>query len=258
MSGMYQYLEIGNILKIPVYNLLIGIGAIWGFIYLEKEITHHKIDHQTDKKLLISLIIATGFGFIGAKLFEILYHGYDLTLINFLNGGITFMGGILVGAMSFIITNLFFHIKNLLAFNLLVPFVLLVHCFGRIGCFFAGCCFGKPTSSIFGIIYPLNSLPVQQFGANIHVHPTQLYEAAFLFIFFILSVNKIQFHLRAPIYFLAYGLVRFVLEYYRGDNRGQILTEVLTPSQLLSVIFIGIGLWSFLRLNTQKGITNFI
>lgn len=240
---------------IPMYNLLIDIGAIFGFLHLEKEIKKYKLDFQTDKKIFISLIIAIGLGFSGAKFFELLYHGYDLTFNNFFTGGITFMGGLLVAGITFYITNAIFGTNNFLAFNLLIPFIIIAHLFGRIGCFLAGCCYGKPTNSIFGVMYPDNSLPVVHLGTGIHLHPTQLYEAAFLAILFIFFIKKVKFDKRIPVYLVTYGLFRFIIEYYRADDRGQLLTDILTPSQVMSIIFIGTGLWTYLKMKNERAIT---
>lgn len=252
---MHQYLDIGSGIIIPMYNLLIGIGAIFGFLHLEKEIKKYKLDYQTDRNIYLSLIIAIGLGFSGAKVFELFYHNYDLTFYNFFTGGITFMGGIIVAGITFYITNTVFGTSNFLAFNLLVPFILISHFFGRIGCFLAGCCYGKPTNSIFGVVYPDNSLPAQHFETGIHLHPTQLYEAVFLAILFIVVIKYVKFELRIPIYLMTYGLFRFILEFYRADNRGQILTDLLTPSQILSILFIGVGLWTYKRMKNERAIT---
>jgi len=239
---MHQYLEIGNKIFIPMYNLLIGIGAILGFLYLEKEIKKFKVDFRTDRNIYLSLIVSIGLGFVGAKLFELLYHGYELSFHTFFTGGITFMGGFTMGAICFLITNALFKTSNQLAFNLLIPFIIITHFFGRIGCFLAGCCYGKPTGLMFGVIYPDSSLPSLHLGCNTHLHPTQLYEALFLLLLFVVVVKMNRLELRTPVYLISYGFFRFFIEFLRGDDRGQLLTDILTPSQLLSIIFLLIGL----------------
>lgn len=247
---MHQYLEIGDGILIPMYNLLIGIGAVFGFLYLEKEIKKFKVDFKTDRNIYLSLIVSIGLGFVGAKLFELLYHGYKLSFQTFFTGGITVMGGITVGAISFLIINSILKTNNQLAFNLLIPFVIIIHFFGRIGCFLAGCCYGKPTNSFFGVMYPDNSLPSLHLGCDVHLHPTQFYEALFLLLLFVVVVKVKRFALRTPIYLVGYGFFRFFIEFLRGDDRGQLFTDILTPSQFLSLLFILIGL--LIYITTKK------
>ena len=248
---MHQYLDIGNGILIPLFNLLIGIGAIFGFLHLERELKIYQVNFQTDRNIYISLIAAIGLGFSGAKIFELLYHGYDLNFYNLYLGGIDFMGGFVSGAIVFYLIKQILKTDNKLAFNFLVPFIIIVHFFGRIGCFLAGCCYGKSTNLIIGVAYPDNSLPALHFGTNIHLHPTQLYEAVFLGLLFILVTKLIRFDFRIPIYLMMYGLFRFFIEYFRADDRGQIMTDLLTPSQIMSILFFGIGLWTYIIMNKK-------
>ena len=60
---MHQYLDLGYAIKIPMYNLLIGIGAIAGFLFLENQIKINKIEFRIDRKIYISIIISGFFGF---------------------------------------------------------------------------------------------------------------------------------------------------------------------------------------------------
>jgi phosphatidylglycerol:prolipoprotein diacylglycerol transferase len=242
----------GNGILIPVYNLLIGVGAIFGFLHLEKEIKCYNVDFRTNRNIYLSLIVSIFLGFVGAKLFELFYHGYELNLYAFASGGITFMGGLMTGAICFFTINAIVKTNNLLAFNLLVPFIIISHFWGRIGCFFAGCCYGKPTDSIFGVIYPNDSLPALHFETNISLHPTQLYEACLLALLFVV-IMKIKFHFRISVYLIGYGILRFFIEFFRADDRGQVLISFLTPSQLLSFLFILIGIISYYKTNFLKG-----
>ncbi|MDR1582301.1 MAG: prolipoprotein diacylglyceryl transferase [Prevotellaceae bacterium] len=238
---MHQYLPIGNSISIPMYNLLIGIGAILGFLHLEQELKQNHIDFKTDRKIYFSLIISLLFGFTGAKLVELFYHGYVLNWYTFRTGGITFMGGFVVGAIVFLLMNVILKINNLRTYNLLIPSIIIAHCFGRIGCFFAGCCYGKPTDSIFGVVFPSDAFPSLHLGAAIPVHPTQLYEAFCLVLLFII-IKIVCVKYRLPIYLIGYSVSRFFIEFLRGDDRGNILINILTPSQVLSIIFFIVGL----------------
>src|SRR5690554_5568878 len=119
---MHQYFDIGYGIIIPMYNLLIGIGAIFGFLWLELEIKKYNLNFNTEQNIYISLIVSILLGFSGAKVFELFYHGYELSFYNFISGGLTFMGGLIAAGITFYIINTILRVNNALAFNLLVPF----------------------------------------------------------------------------------------------------------------------------------------
>ena len=247
---MHQFLILDildNKILIPMYNLFIGIGAIPGFLFIESQIKIRNIKFDTDKNIYLSIIISGLCGFFGAKIFEILYNESNFNLQIFLSSGFTFYGGLIFGLISFFIINKFFKTDNNVAFNLVIPSLILAHGFGRIGCFFAGCCYGKPTDSFLGVIYPEGIIPAQSFGSSIKLHPVQLYETFFLFLLFFIIIKFITFEMRTAAYFLAYSSFRFFMEFLRGDYRGEFLIKNLSPSQTISIIFFLIGVFLILK-----------
>lgn len=122
----------------------------------------------------------------------------------------------------------------------LAPAIPAGHCLGRIGCFLGGCCFGKPTDCVFGVVFPEGSLPYEYYGGAVAVHPTQLYEAAFLlalFLFLLFCGKKYGF----PLYLILYGTGRFFLEFLRNDDRGILPGIPLSPAQAISVLLVLLG-----------------
>jgi phosphatidylglycerol:prolipoprotein diacylglycerol transferase len=236
---MYQYLEFLGV-SIPMYNLMIGIGTIFGFLSLDKEIKNRSIGILLDRRIHYSIIIALFFAFLGAKIFEIFYHDQAFTISNFLSGGFTFLGGFVTGSVVYLISLIAFKIKLNLGLNILVPSVVVAHAFGRIGCFLGGCCYGHPTDSITGVCFPEGSLADSHFG-HVHVHPTQLYESAMVFVIFFLVRNVVRFENRLSVYFIGYGIVRFVLEFFRADDRGNLFGDIFSPSQIISIALVAIG-----------------
>jgi phosphatidylglycerol:prolipoprotein diacylglycerol transferase len=229
---------------------MIGIGAIFGFLYLETQIKNNKINFQTDKNIYKSIIISIFGGLLGAKTFEMIYKQIEFTISNFFECGMTFYGGLIIGSIIFFIINNRLKTNNVLAFNLLAPSIILFHGFGRLGCFLAGCCYGKPTDIIIGVSYPEGSLPYQHFSCT-KLHPTQLYEAAFLFILFLIIIKFVSFKKRTAIYFLSYSIFRFLIEFIRADYRGTLLTDFLSPSQIISIFFLIIGYFLLLSQKTN-------
>lgn len=121
---------------------------------------------------------------------------------------------------------------------------------GRLGCFSAGCCWGKPTSGWYGVQFTeaghkVTDVPiVDATGAALHLHPTQLYEAGatLLIFFFLLWLHKRKrFSGQVFLaYAMLYAVTRFVIEFYRDDPRGDIagLTTLtgLSSSQMISIL----------------------
>lgn len=220
---------------------MIGIGIIFGIIFLEKQITNFNIDADTDKKLYFSILISSLFGFIGAKVFLLVYYQADFNLKNILLSGSTYYGGFLSSIVVFFICNRFLNISSHISINLVTPSLIIAHAFGRLGCFFAGCCFGAPTKTFIGIIYPEGSIPALHLGAHVAVHPVQIYESIFLFSLFYVTYRFVPLIWRVTIYLLSYGAARFFLEFLRGDDRGLLITHSLSPSQIVSIILFLTG-----------------
>jgi len=220
---------------------MIGIGAIIGFLILESEIKKIQIEFQTDKNIYYSIIISSICGLVGAKFFEVVYKQFDFSFENFYSSGLTFYGGLIFGICSFFLINKIFKTNNTIAFNLVIPSLILAHGFGRIGCFFAGCCYGKPTNSILGVCFPEGSLPARHFSELINLHPVQLYESFFLFLLFFIIIKFVSFEFRIIIYFIAYSIFRFFIELLRADYRGIFLTDFFSPSQIISIFIFILG-----------------
>ncbi len=248
---MHQYLELVYNIKIPMYNLMIGIGAIVGFLFLEEQIKQNKIDYKTDRNIYFSLIISGILGLFGAKLFEYIYKNPSFSILPVLKSGMTFYGGLIFGIISFFLINSFYKVNNKMAFNLVTPLIIIGHAFGRIGCFFAGCCFGKSTSSFFGVKFPEGSFPFLKYG-NAHLHPVQIYESIFLFVLFFIIVKFIRFEKRAAYYLILYGIFRFLIEFLRGDYRGTLVINSLSPSQLISIVLVILGLLILRIINSKN------
>jgi phosphatidylglycerol:prolipoprotein diacylglycerol transferase len=182
--------------------------------------------------------------YVSAFFFNSLFHTIEAGELKI--GGITWLGGVFGAfpAMVFLIHKFVPAAKGkaVTYFSILVPGIVLAHALGRIGCFLAGCCYGSVTDSIFGVSFPAGSHAAHQYaggpnGGSLPVLPTQLFEAVFelaLFLVMLFTYKKMRGH-NIEIYFIAYGIFRFALEFLRGDERGG-TGFFLTPAQLLCVI----------------------
>lgn len=155
----------------------------------------------------------------------------------------TYISGLFGGIASFLVGYFFYGRRRfgprLVEVAPIIPVcITIAHAFGRLGCFFAGCCYGKDTHSILGVVFP---------GLGRPVFPTQLFESIFLFLLFgVLAwlVFKKNFYQGMSVYLFAYGVFRFLIEFIRGDDRGALLGG-LSPSQTLSLVMIvaAVVLW---------------
>jgi phosphatidylglycerol:prolipoprotein diacylglycerol transferase len=126
------------------------------------------------------------------------------------------------------------------------PGIALGHVIGRLGCFFAGCCFGRATDVPWAVTFS-SVYAAQNVGTplNIPIHPTQLYEAGaeLLILGFLLLMERKGRAFPGRTfwgYLLLYGVTRFIIEFYRGDARGMI--GGLSTSQFVSVILVPLSI----------------
>jgi phosphatidylglycerol:prolipoprotein diacylglycerol transferase len=136
--------------------------------------------------------------------------------------------------------------------DVFAPGIALGHVIGRFGCFFAGCCYGRPTTMPWGITFrdPFAAANVGT-PLDVHLHPTQLYEAgAELIILVGLLVTEKRGKPYAGrtfwLYILLYAISRYFIEYFRGDERGtvgmfstsQFVSIILTPLAIAMLVYL--------------------
>lgn len=247
MFPILQWSLLGYPIRIPMFNLMIAIGVVVGLFSFQALCQREKIPKAEMDNLTVVLCVAAAFGFLFAVLFDKVAHFHTLRdfsthLLEYT--GMTFEGGLIGGLTVFFIAYRIF-MKSYRLFemhaNCIAPAVAIAHCFGRVGCFLGGCCFGKPTKSLIGVQFPGGSLAEQAYGPGVKAIPTQLLEALFLLVLFLL-LQKVLFRHAFAYYLILYGIFRFFIEFFRGDNRGTLFQSVLTPSQCLSVLMSAGGL----------------
>ena len=212
------------------------------FIYLAK----NGVEKKSFLDLSIVIIVTVIVGIVFAILVENIYDAIKASI----NGvsphwtwAMTFYGGLVPGIVAFILMYRFYYLRNnppiFKKILVIAPgSVAIGHGFGRIGCFLSGCCYGITTHSSLDVDFP---------GIGPHL-PTQLIEMAFLFIlgaFLLVFAFKHYTNYTAVIYLFAYSIFRFVLEFFRGDERGQLAG--LSPSQYWCIVlFLCAGLLIYL------------
>lgn len=240
---MHMYMNIGG-LHLPSYGLLITFGLLSANLIAIALIKKYKLD-------LMDFIILEAYsflgGFLGAKL---LYFWVSRSLIEWnkilnlryfnqlMQSGFVFYGGLIGGIIFVLIAKKIHQIDAMLYVRKVIFLLPWIHCFGRIGCFMAGCCYGKPYGGHCSVIFPEGSLA----PSGIPLFPVQLIEAICLMVIAIVIlvlVLKKDLYYSIEIYIISYSVVRFVLEYFRYDAaRGEFLC--FSTSQWISILlFIG-------------------
>lgn len=235
-------------LTLYTYGLFLLIAFVAGLWLAEKRGGSLK---KYIPNLTITIFIS---GIVGARIFCILsdipyYTKYPNQLLS--RSGFIFHGGVI-----FVIIFAFLYCrKNSLSFlkmaDIFSPSLALGIAIGRIGCFFEGCCFGKPTSLFLGIVFPKESWAWNKFG-DIPIHPVQIYSfIANLFLFFVLL--KIKPKGEGDLFFtflLLYSIFRFFIEFLR--DQPIFLFSLTQPQIIFAIIGIISIIWFFYGKNKQS------
>ena len=235
-----------------LYGICFALGIVACFVFLYLAMRYKKFSETSSDAVLFIGVFGTGFGVFSAMLFQAFYNYLDNPAGGFKLGSMTFIGGLIGGVVSFVgVWNLYmFVIRPRTKIKWLtgemnaglcdaLPFIpigiAIAHSLGRLGCFFAGCCYGKEAEW---------GLPCAK-GIDHNVIPTQLFEMAFLAVLaavMALMYFRYRFNYNFSVYLIAYGIFRFVIEYFRDDYRGDFIGAV-TPSQFWSIwmFILGVG-----------------
>lgn len=232
------------------YGLMIAIGIIVALLVAEKRAA--KLGMNTDYIYTATFLIAI-IGFLGGKLMFMIVEWRQTIadpLAMLKGNGFVVYGGIITG---FITALVYCHMKKI-SFpeyaDLLTPCVAIAQGFGRIGCFMAGCCYGRPTNSWIGVIF--KNSPYAPNGVK--VIPTQLFSSAGDFlIFLLLSLYSKKRKTKGQVtamYFILYSIGRFIIEIFRNDDRGRVGN--LSTAQFTGIFMLICGLVAFIILQNRK------
>jgi phosphatidylglycerol:prolipoprotein diacylglycerol transferase len=230
------------------YGVLLAAAYLLGLQLALRRAKARQLDSTRVMDLGIYIIISA---LIGAKLLLLVtdfqaFRQNPAELLNLLREGGVFYGGLIVAVLVAL-----WYIRRVglplwTTCDVFAPGIALGHVVGRFGCFFAGCCFGKPASVPWAITFT-DPFAAANVGTplNVPLHPTQLYEAGaeFLILVILLSTERIgrKFAGRTFwLYILLYAISRFVIEFYRGDERGNV--GPLSTSQFVSIILAPLAL----------------
>ncbi len=255
-------------IDIYLYGICMAVGILACFGFLMFTMWKKNFNEDATDKILLIGVFGTGFGIFAAMLFQSVYNYIADPSPNkiFKLEGMTFIGGLIGGVVSFL-TVYFLYIYviaprtniKLLQNNMnatltdALPFIpigiVIAHAFGRLGCFFAGCCFGGPTDAWYGLPCANATVVINGVSTNlrgVNVVPTQLFECLFLVALGVVMAVlyfKFRFNYNFGLYAIAYGVWRFIIEYVRVDDRGEMFPGAkLYPSQIWSIVMVIAGI----------------
>ncbi len=257
--GEVSFLGIEFHAVLHTYGFLLAAGFLIGLNVAARRGKKFGIDAHLTMDLGLWILISA---LVGAKLLLLIvdwphYRHDPLSLIR--SGGV-FYGG-LVAAV--IVSILFFRKHKLPVWrmtDILAPSVALGHAIGRLGCFSAGCCYGKPTTAPWGVTFTdPYAREIVGVPLDIALHPTQLYEsivefAIFGFLIFLAGRKKFDGQIFWS-YVALYSTARFVIEFFRGDlERGFFFRGAISTSQIIAFVLLGFSVFalSTLRRVPQK------
>ena len=245
-----MYPELFSIGPITVYSygVLLAISYLLGLWLAMRRAKQWGLDPNRVLDLGIYIIIAA---LVGAKLLLLIvdFDQFSRSTADLLS--LARSGGVFYGGLILAIVVAFWYVGRhrmplWTTCDVFAPGIALGHVTGRLGCLAAGCCYGRPTDQPWAIIFT-NPLAAANVGTplGIPLHPTQIYEAgAELLILVLLLATERRGRVFAGrtfwMYLLLYAISRFVIEFYRGDPRGEILG--LSTSQFISVVLAPLSL----------------
>lgn len=246
---------------VPVYGALGILGFLLGMLFIL--LAAPRFGLKRDDAAYIYVFAALG-GLAGAKLLYILTALPELAeliragagaqeLMGYVSGGLVFFGGVFGALPAAYLSARAYRVKLADFLPVLVPCTAVIGCLGRVGCFYAGCCYGVESGSCLAVVYPEGSLGAP---AGVPLLPVQLFEAAWQLTIFLLLLwftsRPARARFAAEFYILLYSPVRFALEFLRGDAERGFLFGLSTSQWLALVSFLGASLCIFMRLRAKK------
>jgi phosphatidylglycerol:prolipoprotein diacylglycerol transferase len=240
------------------YGVLLALAYLAGLQLAVVRARRAGLDAAKVMDFGIYLIIAA---LVGAKLMLLLvdfdyFRQNPRELLSLARAGGVFYGGLIAAVLVGLWLVKKYQLPVWTTGDLIAPGIALGHVIGRFGCLLAGCCYGRPTTVPWAITFtdPAAAVNVGT-PLGIPLHPTQLYDAGaeLLIMTFLLATERKGKPFPGRTfwgYMLLYAISRFIVEIYRGDDRGTYF-NVLSTSQVLSLAIVPISLFMLWRLRAR-------
>jgi phosphatidylglycerol:prolipoprotein diacylglycerol transferase len=232
--------------SLHTYGVLLAVAFLAGLWVASRQARRAGLDPGRVTDMAVWVLIA---GLVGAKLMLVAVDWRYFVrnpgeLRSILQSGGVFYGGLIAGILVAWLYARRYGLPGWRTADVLAPGVVIGQAIGRLGCFAAGCCWGRPTQLPWAVTFT-DIYAARQVGTPMDtpVHPSQLYEsaAAFLIFFFLLWLaGRKRFHGQVTLAYVAlYSAARFGLEFLRGDpDRGTWLGGIASTSQVVAVVLL--------------------
>jgi phosphatidylglycerol---prolipoprotein diacylglyceryl transferase len=265
-----MYPELFRIGDFPIntYGLLLAIGMLLALFTASRLAARDGLPRERIYDLGLWTLIG---GLLGSKILMLFTEeNVQIFSLDFLRSGGVYYGGFIGGLLALVLLIRWYKLPFWKVADAFAPALALGQAIGRQGCFAAGCCWGKPTDSFLGVhftehAHEFTGVPIYgPDGADLYLHPTQLYESTTMLIVFgilILIHRKKRFDGQVLIaYAIIYSIVRFIIEFFRDDPRGNLLGLTtltgLSTSQIISLIVaagaVVFMIWRLKKVSSSK------
>jgi phosphatidylglycerol:prolipoprotein diacylglycerol transferase len=240
--------------ELPAYSVMVFLGFLTGGLVM---LYFARRRFLNLKDFIALFLFTTVVALLGGKLYLMVFYmikdfshfwSNPIQILKISKGGGVFYGGLVAGFLFAVWYIRRFNMDIWETFDIVGVGIPIGHAVGRIGCFLGGCCYGRECDLPWAVQFPKLPNPV---------HPTQLYEAGLNtinFVFLLLLYRRRRFKGQiASLFFINYGIIRFVVEYFRGGpGRGYVFTgptplQSLSIPQLISLFLLGFGIFLYTR-----------
>jgi len=248
---MHPYFHIFGF-NVPAYGIMVLIAVITAYFAMAYFSRRENIPFEKLENLFIATFLSA---VLGSRVFYLIeHHIFSFSnLIKVWEGGLDFFGGFVFAAITVLIGIKILDLPFWKILDIAAISLILAHSVGRLGCWLAGCCYGKPTTLPIGVIFPPQSIA----PSGIALYPTQLMESTgnfigYLLLFYIYWKGKPFDGIIISLYLIWYGTERFLLEFIRGVTP-PIPGLGLTWNQIMALIgvFTGLSFLVFLARNKR-------
>lgn len=261
-------IDIG-ILHLKTYGFCMALGFLLCWKLAEK------VSGRKDLGDLFMYLMLAGVA--GARIAYVIEHwksefaAHPLSVIRVDQGGLVFYGGLILAIVVYFAWCRIKRLSFLETGDIMCAVLPLGHAFGRIGCFFYGCCYGKVSDSALAVRFPVHSpawyeqvssgLISTSASSSLPVLPTQLFESASLLLLFVVlmfvylrlvKTGRVASGLVVGSYLVLYAILRFPMEFLRGDPRAEVGFLSIAQTISLGIFTLGVAFLAFSLVKTRR------
>lgn len=242
---LFEFEIFGHPIVIGSYGVMMSVGYLAALVVIYRRSAFLKIERDDMLDLLFWILVSS---IVGSRVMYVLtnpegFSSRPLTVFAFWDGGFVFYGGVIAALGAGALVVKLKNIPFLKAADGIAPGLSIGHALGRLGCYGVGCCWGKPSTGILSARFPTESVAMDDLqnkgvlavtaSETMPLHPVQLYESfgeVAIFMGILYLERKKPFHGGVIFFYLiAYGVLRFVTEIFRGDPTRGYITKWETP-----------------------------